>query len=60
MIDKLNKGVNAALDNSNLKDRLAELGMTARPGSSVDFGTLITKDTEMWAKVVASAGIKAD
>jgi tripartite-type tricarboxylate transporter receptor subunit TctC len=57
---KLNREVNAALADPNMKGRLADLGGTVLPGSPADFGTLIIQDTENWAKVLKFAGIKAD
>jgi hypothetical protein len=43
-----------------MKARLAELGATALPGSPADFGKLIAEETEKWAKVIKSGGIKAE
>jgi hypothetical protein len=43
-----------------LKARLIDLGGTPLPGSPGDFGRLIAEETEKWAKVVRSAGIKPD
>jgi tripartite-type tricarboxylate transporter receptor subunit TctC len=60
VIDKLNKEVNAALDDPRMKARLAELGATALPGSSADFGKFIADETEKWAKVIKFAGIKPE
>ena len=60
IVVKLNKEINAALADPNMKGRLADLGGTVLPGSPSDFGTLIVQDTENWAKVVKFAGIKAD
>jgi tripartite-type tricarboxylate transporter receptor subunit TctC len=60
VIDLLNKEVNAALTDPQLKTRFADLGTTLHPGSPADFGKLIANDTEKWAKVVNFAGIKAD
>ena len=60
IVVKLNKEINAALADPNMKGRLADLGGTVLPGSPADFGTLIVQDTENWAKVVKFAGIKAD
>jgi tripartite-type tricarboxylate transporter receptor subunit TctC len=57
-IDKLNKEINAALADPNMKARLADLGGTALAGSPADFGKLIADETEKWGKVVKSAGIK--
>jgi tripartite-type tricarboxylate transporter receptor subunit TctC len=58
IIDKLNKEVNAGLDNPKLKARLIELGGTVLAGSPADFGKLIADDTEKWAKVIRAANIK--
>jgi len=60
IIDKLNKEINAALVDPKINTRLADLGATALASSSADFGKLIEDETEKWAKVVKSAGIKPD
>jgi tripartite-type tricarboxylate transporter receptor subunit TctC len=60
IVDKLNKEVNAALDDPKMKARLADLGGVALSGSPAEFGKLITDETEKWAKVIKFAGIKAD
>src|SRR5262245_24911715 len=58
IVDKLNKEVNAALADPKMKARLAELGATALPGSSADFGKFIADETEKWGKVIKFAAIK--
>jgi tripartite-type tricarboxylate transporter receptor subunit TctC len=58
IIEKLNKAINAALNESKTKAQLADLGGTALPGSPADFGKLIADETEKWAKVIRFAGIK--
>jgi tripartite-type tricarboxylate transporter receptor subunit TctC len=60
IVEKLNKEVNAALDVPKMKARLADLGGTPLPGSPVQFGKLIAKETEKWGKVIRAANIKAD
>jgi tripartite-type tricarboxylate transporter receptor subunit TctC len=60
IIDKLNKEINAALVDPKIKTRLADLGATALASSPSDFGKLIEDETEKWAKVVKSAGIKPE
>jgi len=57
IIERLNRLINAALVDSKIKARFAELGGTALPGA--DFGMLIAADTEMWGKVVRAANMKA-
>jgi len=58
IVDKLNKEVNAALDDPKMKARLANLGGTVLAGSPADFGRLIAEETEKWAKVIRAANIK--
>jgi hypothetical protein len=43
-----------------MKARLTELGGTAFPGSSADFGKLIVDETEKWGKVNRAANIKPE
>jgi len=60
IVDKLNKEINAALDDPKMKARLADLGGVALPGSPAEFGKLIADETEKWAKVIKIAGIKPE
>jgi tripartite-type tricarboxylate transporter receptor subunit TctC len=60
IVDKLNKEINAALADPNMKVRFADLGGTVLAGSPADFGKLIAEETEKWGKVVRAANIKAD
>jgi tripartite-type tricarboxylate transporter receptor subunit TctC len=60
IIDKLNKEINAALADPNMKARLADLGGTVLAGSPADFGKLIAEETEKWGKVVKFSGAKVD
>ena len=59
IVEQLNKEVNAALADPKMKVRLADLGV-ALPGSPAEFGKLIADETEKWAKVIKSAGIKPE
>ncbi len=60
IIEMLNKEINAALADPNLKMRIAGLGGTILAGSPADFGKLIADETEKWAKVIKFAGIKPE
>ena len=60
IVDKLNKEINAGLADPKLRARLADLGGTVLAGSPADFGKLIAEETEKWAKVIKSAGIKPE
>ena len=56
----VNKQVNAALADPRIKARFADVGATAFPMTSAEFGQLIAEDTEKWAKVIRAANIKAE
>jgi tripartite-type tricarboxylate transporter receptor subunit TctC len=58
VIDKLNREINEILADPKAKARLAEQGGTVLAGSPADFGKLIAEETDKWAKVIKSAGIK--
>jgi tripartite-type tricarboxylate transporter receptor subunit TctC len=60
IIDKLNNGINAALADSAIKARLADLGGTVLTGSPAEFGKLLAEETQKWAKVVRAANMKAE
>jgi tripartite-type tricarboxylate transporter receptor subunit TctC len=60
IINKLNEEINASLADPTFKARLADLGGTVLSGSPDDFGRLIAGDTEKWAKVIRTAGIKPE
>jgi tripartite-type tricarboxylate transporter receptor subunit TctC len=60
IINKLNNEINAALSDSKIKARLADLGGTPIPGSPAECGKLIAEDTEKWAKVIKAANIKPE
>jgi tripartite-type tricarboxylate transporter receptor subunit TctC len=58
IVNKLNKEINAALDDPKMKARLADLGGTPLPGSPAESGKLIAEETEKWGKVIRAANIK--
>jgi tripartite-type tricarboxylate transporter receptor subunit TctC len=60
IVEKLNKAVEAALDDPNMKARLVDLGGTPMPMTPADFGKFIADETEKWAKVIRAANIKAE
>ena len=60
IVDKLNREINAVIADPGMKARLAELGGTVISGSPAEFGKLIADETEKWAKVIKSAGIKPE
>jgi tripartite-type tricarboxylate transporter receptor subunit TctC len=60
IIAVLNREVNAALADTGMQVRFAELGGTALPGSAADYRQMIADETVKWAKVVKFAGVKVD
>jgi tripartite-type tricarboxylate transporter receptor subunit TctC len=60
VVNKLNVEINAGLADPTIKQRFADLGVTALPRSPTDFGKIIAEETEKWAKVVKFSGAKPD
>jgi tripartite-type tricarboxylate transporter receptor subunit TctC len=60
IVGRLNRAINAALDDPKTQARLYELGGILLPGSPTDFGRLITAETEKWGKVVRAANLKVE
>jgi tripartite-type tricarboxylate transporter receptor subunit TctC len=60
IVDRLNREINAILQDSKVKTRLAELGVTGTGGSPETFGKIVADETEKWAKVITFAGIKPE
>jgi tripartite-type tricarboxylate transporter receptor subunit TctC len=60
IVEKLNKEINAALADPNMKARVADLGGDVLALSPTDFGKLIADETEKWRKVIQAANIKAE
>jgi len=59
IVDKLNRAVNIVLADPKLQARLAQLGGKPMPMTPAEFGQLVARETEKWAKVIKAAGIKA-
>ena len=60
IIALLNKELNAGLASEKIKTRIVELGGTVVGGTPAEFGAILADATEKWAKVIKSAGIKAE
>ncbi len=58
IVETLNAAINAGLADPRLRSRLAELGATIRAGSSAEFAQLIARETEKWARVIQTAGVR--
>jgi tripartite-type tricarboxylate transporter receptor subunit TctC len=60
VIELLNKRINEALRDPQIRNRLTELGVGVGGGSPSDFAAFIAAETDKWAKVVKFAGTKAN
>jgi tripartite-type tricarboxylate transporter receptor subunit TctC len=58
IVDRLNREINATLDDPRMKARLADLVAEAVPGSPADFANIVAAYTEKWGKVIREVGIK--
>jgi tripartite-type tricarboxylate transporter receptor subunit TctC len=57
IVDKLNKGVNAALADPGVKAQMAALGSTPMPMSPQQFKDYVVADIAKWAEVIRDAHI---
>ena len=58
VVDKLNREINAAVNDPKMRSRLADLGGTVLSGTPADFGRLLAGEVEKWGKVVKFSGAK--
>ena len=60
IVDRLNREVNAGLNDPTLKVRLADLGAIALAGSPADFKKHVAEEVEKWGRVIRAANIKPE
>jgi tripartite-type tricarboxylate transporter receptor subunit TctC len=60
IIERLNKEINAAFADAAMKARFAAISGDPIEGTPAQFGKLMAEETEKWAKVVQSAGLKVE
>ena len=59
-IDEINKALNKALTNPEVRERFAALGLDAGGGSPADLQKTMLEDTKRWSPIVKKSGFKAD
>lgn len=57
VVKKLNETLNVVVNSEPVKERLKELGATARYTTPEEYEALVKADTEKWAKVVKDANV---
>jgi tripartite-type tricarboxylate transporter receptor subunit TctC len=57
IIERLNRDINAAFSDRNMKARFADIGGEPLAGSPAEFAKLIADETAKWAKVVKFTGL---
>jgi len=60
VVGKVNGDINALLNQPDIRELLANQGMTAAGGSPERFGELVKSELARWTRVVNAAKIKAD
>ncbi|MGA8612557.1 MAG: tripartite tricarboxylate transporter substrate binding protein [Xanthobacteraceae bacterium] len=60
IIDRLNREINAGIDDPGVRKHLVDLGNVPAKMSPAEYGKLIADENEKWAKVIKFAGIKID
>ena len=60
VVDRLNADLTRALRNKEMVDRLQADGVSPAGGTPEEFGARIAREIELWRKIVAQAGVKAE
>ncbi len=60
VIARLNTEINRAVNLPDMRDRFAQQGATASPGTPEEFGTWIRSEIAKWGKVVKASGARVD
>jgi tripartite-type tricarboxylate transporter receptor subunit TctC len=60
LVARLNTEVVRALKTQDVRERFEKLGSTASPSTPAELDALVRREYEKWARVIKSAGIKAE
>ncbi len=60
IVDRINGDLSKALKNKEMVERLQADGVAPAGGTPEEFGARIAREIELWRKIVAAAGVKAE
>src|SRR4051794_35137603 len=60
VLNRLNRAVNASINDPGVKERLFQLGGESGGGSPEEYAEIIRKDSDKWAEVIRRSGAKID
>jgi len=60
IVDRLNAEITAALNDSEIKANMRNLGVEPAPGKPEEFEAYIKSETQKWGRVIKAAGIKLE
>jgi len=60
VLDRLNRAVNATINDPAIKERLFQLGSESGGGTPEEYAEIIRKDSAKWADVIRRSGAKID
>ena len=60
IVDKLNREINAALNDASFRRRVQDMGVTPMGGTPEDVTSYIASESARWSDIVRTAGIRMD
>ena len=60
VVQRLNAEIVGALQQQSIRERLANVGVEARPSTPDEFARLLSSDIARWAKVIQRAGVRQE
>jgi tripartite-type tricarboxylate transporter receptor subunit TctC len=60
IVDLLNREIDEALSDPEIRQRIAELGAIPLHGNADQFGAMLTAETDTWRKVVELSGVRKE
>lgn len=60
IVQRMNQEIAAALNESDVKERLSSLGLVGAPSSPAEFGTFIKSESQKLGRIVTATGVKPE